>query len=151
MACVPGSRRAAKRLQSAHHCPPAKRRFRSLHQHTHESPVLRTIRANKGNLVLQQPLPEGRKQYTKTQPIQFEEFGECLKWWKLRKENERAWKVSAEEILSANCNLDRKNPHAKEDISHLPPEQLVESILQKEQRIMEIWKNQGPSGETDKA
>jgi len=25
-----------------------------------------------------------------------------------------------------------------EDITHLPPEQLVESILQKEQRIMEI-------------
>src|SRR5512136_1636085 len=67
----------------------------------------------------EQPLPEGRKQYTKTQPIQFEEFGECLKWWKHRKENERAWKVWAEEILSANCNLDRKNPHAKEDISHL--------------------------------
>jgi type I restriction enzyme M protein len=83
-------------------------------------------------------LAGGRKQYTKTQPIQFEEFGECLKWWKHRKENEHAWKVPAEEILSANCNLDRKNPHAKEDISHLPPEQLVESILQKEQRIMEI-------------
>ena len=42
------------------------------------------------------------------------------------------------EILGLNFNLDRKNPHAKEDISHLPPEQIVESILEKERRIVEI-------------
>src|SRR5262249_14194170 len=41
----------------------------------------------------EQPLPEGRKQYTKTAPLQFEEFADCLKWWSKRKENERAWKV----------------------------------------------------------
>ncbi len=84
------------------------------------------------------PLPNGRKNYTKTQPIQFEEFKPCLEWWKNRKENDRAWKVSAAELLSNNCNLDRKNPNGKEDISHLPPEKIVESILKKEQRIIEI-------------
>ena len=41
----------------------------------------------------EQPLPEGRKNYTKTQPIQFEEFADCIKWWGKRKENDRAWKV----------------------------------------------------------
>ncbi len=86
----------------------------------------------------EQPLPEGRKQYTKTQPIQFEEFAACLAWWKKRKENDRAWKVPAAELLASGCNLDRKNPRAKEDITHLPPEQLAASILQKEQRIAEI-------------
>ncbi len=86
----------------------------------------------------EQPLPEGRKNYTKTQPLQFEEFKPCLDWWKKRKENDNAWKVPAAELLSNNCNLDRKNPHAREDISHLPPERIVESILQKEQRIAEI-------------
>jgi hypothetical protein len=30
----------------------------------------------------EQPLPEGRKNYTKTQPIQFDEFRECIAWWK---------------------------------------------------------------------
>ena len=55
-----------------------------------------------------------------------------------RKENDHAWKVRAVKLLSNNCNLDRKNPHAREDISHLPPEKIVESILQKEQRIAEI-------------
>ena len=86
----------------------------------------------------EQPLPEGRKNYTKTQPIQFEEFSGCLAWWKKREENDLAWKVSAEEILCNNCNLDRKNPSAKEDITHLPPEKLADDILKKEQRIAEI-------------
>ena len=86
----------------------------------------------------EQPLPEGRKNYTKTQPLQFEEFKPCLDWWKKRKKNDHAWKVPAAELLANNCNLDRKNPHAKEDTSHLPPEQIADSILQKERRIAEI-------------
>lgn len=86
----------------------------------------------------EQPLPEGRKNYTKTAPIQFEEFAGCIAWWKKRKESDRAWKVPAKDLIANNCNLDRKNPAAKEDIAHLPPEQLAQSILQKEQRIAEI-------------
>ena len=84
------------------------------------------------------PLPEGRKNYTKTAPLQFEEFAPCQAWWAKREENDRAWKVPAAELLANNCNLDRKNPRAKEDITHLPPEQLVASIIDKEQRIAEI-------------
>lgn len=84
------------------------------------------------------PLPEGRKNYTKTMPLQFEEFAPCLEWWNDRQEGGQAWKVPAKELLAANCNLDRKNPHARKDATHLPPEQLVESILAKEQRILEI-------------
>jgi len=87
------------------------------------------------------PLPKGRKNYTKTAPLQFEEFEPCLRWWSSRGENDRAWKVSALELLETNCNLDRKNPRAPQDAAHLPPEQLVISILQKEQRITEIIAN----------
>jgi type I restriction enzyme M protein len=86
----------------------------------------------------EQPLPEGRKNYTKTKPMSYEELADCLAWWKDREENERAWKVSAEEILANGCNLDVKNPHSKEELEHLPPEELVESILDKERRIVEI-------------
>jgi type I restriction enzyme M protein len=89
----------------------------------------------------EQPLPEGRKSYTKTAPIQFDEFAACQTWWNKRKENELAWKVPAAELLANGCNLDRKNPHVKEDIAHLPPEQLAASIMQKEQRISEIMGN----------
>ena len=93
----------------------------------------------------EQPLPEGRKNYTKTAPIQFDEFARCLAWWKKREENERAWKVKAADVLKydgdgnlLSVNLDVKNPNAKEDITHLPPEQLADSILEKERRIAEI-------------
>jgi type I restriction enzyme M protein len=86
----------------------------------------------------EQPLPEGRKNYTKTQPMQFEEFNDCMNWWNKRKENDQAWKVSAKELLDANCNLDRKNPRAKVDFEHLPPDQLANDILKKELRITEL-------------
>jgi type I restriction enzyme M protein len=86
----------------------------------------------------EQPLPEGRKNYTKTKPIQFEEFASCLKWWQSREENERAWKVPVAELLANGCNLDRKNPNAATDFEHLPPEQLVDDILRKEERIADL-------------
>lgn len=86
----------------------------------------------------EQPLPGGRKNYTKTQPIQFEEFADCVAWWGKRKENDRAWKVPATAILKNGCNLDVKNPRGKVDFEHLPPEQLADDILKKELRIVEI-------------
>ena len=80
-------------------------------------------------------LPEGRKNYTKTQPLQFDEFAPLIAWWGDRQEGDQAWKVSAAELLAANCNLDRKNPRAPDDITHRAPEELVASILDKEAQI----------------
>ncbi len=165
--------------------------------------------------------PEGRKQYTKTAPIPFEAFADCLAWWPKRIENERAWKVpfaaehedarrratphwNAATVADARAkglrdeivklegeidtleaearppkpsaritaakeqvlhlageertaretarteraagdaqywpvfNIDRKNPSARVDAEHLPPEHLVESILAKEAKIAAI-------------
>jgi type I restriction enzyme M protein len=84
------------------------------------------------------PLPEGRKNYTKTAPIQFEEFAPCTAWWNKREENKHAWKIPAAELLTSGCNLDRKNPRGQVDFEHLPPEQLADDILKKEQRIAQI-------------
>lgn len=104
-------------------------------------------KATKDIWFYEQPLPEGRKNYTKTQPIQFDAFSTCIKWWKKREENEQAWKVSADDVLQYNdknelisANLDIKNPNAGEDFEHMPPEQLVEDILVKEQKITELMK-----------
>jgi len=88
----------------------------------------------------EQPLPEGRKNYTKTQPMQFDEFKGCMAWWAAREENARAWKVPVADLLATNCNLDRKNPRAKVDFEHLPPDQLADDILKKELRIVELMK-----------
>src|SRR5229473_5150150 len=93
----------------------------------------------------EQPLPEGRKNYTKTQPAQFEEFAGCMAWWNNRAENDRAWKVPVQYVLNydvegrlVSANLDIKNPNAKADFEHLPPERLVEDIIAKERNILEI-------------
>ncbi len=93
------------------------------------------------------PLPEGRKKYSKTKPMQFEEFSDCIKWFELkrRRENDQAWRVNVSNILKyddqdilLSCNLDLKNPSSTEALEHLPPEQLAEDILVKERRIIEI-------------
>jgi type I restriction enzyme M protein len=91
------------------------------------------------------PLPEGKKNYTKTKPIQFEEFKPCLGWWKNREENAQAWKVKAEEVLKydndgdlVSANLDIKNPKELDEFEHMEPGELVEEILEKENKIIEI-------------
>ena len=90
-------------------------------------------------------LPEGVKNYTKTRPMQYEEFQPILDWWDERVENERAWKVRAADVIQTNgggdvvsVNLDIKNPSRKEDLEHLPPAELAESILAKEKQIAAI-------------
>jgi type I restriction enzyme M protein len=90
------------------------------------------------------PLPEGRKQYTKTQPLQFEEFASCQTWWSNRQENDRAWRIPVEDVFNAEAegrpiiNLDLKNPRGKLDFEQMPLGQLVDDILQKERRIADI-------------
>lgn len=77
------------------------------------------------------PYPPGVKNYNKTKPIRIEEFDAEKAWWgdeadgfAARVENERAWKVGIEQIRAANYNLDQKNPHVGEQVSH-DPEQLL--------------------------
>jgi type I restriction enzyme M protein len=174
------------------------------------------------------PLPEGKKNYSKTKPIQYEEFADCIAWWNNREENEQAWKynfksakekaiaesnihkdaakqaeatadkcikqveeleekikylestildftpkeeqtktntqikaikqeiiklqteekqqrdlvkeeqVKGDNVYWAIYNLDRKNPNSGQDFEHLPPEQLLADILEKDRRVAEI-------------
>ena len=90
-------------------------------------------------------LPEGRKNYTKTQPIQFDEFKPCLEWWNKREANEYAWTVKAKDMLKydkdgklISANLDIKNLNKQEAFEHLSPEKLIEDILEKEKQIIRI-------------
>lgn len=55
-------------------------------------------------------LPEGYKAYSKTKPIQFEEFAPLKKWWKNRKAGAQAWRVSMGAIAANGYDLDIKNP-----------------------------------------
>ncbi len=47
-------------------------------------------------------------------------------------------KGKGDNIYWAIYNLDRKNPSNKTDFEHLPPEQLITDILEKDRRVAEI-------------
>jgi len=49
--------------------------------------------------------------------------------------------MPAAELRANGCNLDRKNPRAKEDSAPLPPAQVAARILKIEQRIAQIMGN----------
>jgi type I restriction enzyme M protein len=91
--------------------------------------------------------PTDRKNYSKTKPIQNEEFIEIKKWWGKREENDNAWKVKLGDVLRTdeegkllNVNLDLKNPNRKSEFEYKEPSKLVTSILDKEKRIMQLMK-----------
>jgi type I restriction enzyme M protein len=84
----------------------------------------------------EQPLPVGRKNYTKTQAMQFEEFSPLLEWWTSREANQRAWYVPVDAIAANRYNLDQKNPNRPDDLEHTPPAVLADGIIQKERQIL---------------
>jgi type I restriction enzyme M protein len=89
------------------------------------------------------PPPEGRKGYTKTRPLRFEEFADCIAWWggmsrKARKESERAWRVAIAEIEASGYNLDLRNPNRPDDLTHRPPAELLNELMETEEEIMRI-------------
>lgn len=75
----------------------------------------------------------------------YEEFQGCLDWWHDRQENEFAWKVNGPGLIQKDeddrviaCNLDVKNPHAKEAEDHRKPSEIVDAIIRREQEILSI-------------
>ena len=79
------------------------------------------------------PYPDGVKNYSKTKPMKFEEFQTEIDWWGCeadgftsREENNQAWKVSIDNIIARNFNLDIKNPYQGKTISHDPDELLAQ-------------------------
>jgi type I restriction enzyme M protein len=60
----------------------------------------------------EQPLPEGRKNYTKTAAIRFEEFDPIIAWWDKREETDRAWKWGFREAYEDAVS--RAKPHWEE-------------------------------------
>lgn len=70
------------------------------------------------------PYPTGQTSYSTSDPITLKEFDAEKKWWENRVENERAWKVSYEEIKARGYNLDIKNPRTIIESSKTPKDLL---------------------------
>ena len=84
------------------------------------------------------PPPDGRKKYTKTNPMRFGEFAECQAWWADRTENESAWRVSIADIEAQGYNLDLANPHGPTDLAHLPPDELQAELAEIETELTSL-------------
>jgi len=61
------------------------------------------------------PLPEGRKKYSKTAPLQFEEFSSALAWWNAREEGPQVWKVDFAAKRAAAVEAATPHWHRAED------------------------------------
>ena len=77
-------------------------------------------------------VPAGQKAYSMTRPIRMEHLQECIDWWggpdrRGRRETERSWKVTAEQVKERGYNLDVKNPHTSAD-DHGDPEELLAKL-----------------------
>ncbi len=93
----------------------------------------------------EQPKPEGRKKYSKTAPLSYEELQPCLDWWSNREVNGQSWDVDAADLIKRDeegrviaCNLDLKNPYSREVEDHRAPTEIVDAIIAKEQRVLAI-------------
>jgi type I restriction enzyme M protein len=90
------------------------------------------------------PYPPGVTSYNKSKPMRFEEFQAARDWWgdeadgfRARRENEQAWKISAEDVTARGYNLDLKNPHTPEAESH-DPDELLARYGEQQQGIQSI-------------
>lgn len=83
------------------------------------------------------PYPQGYKSYSRSKPLTIQEFDIEKTWWHQREENEYGWKVSVEEIIAKNYNLDCKNPY-RESINHGKPEDLMKEFTQISQQVKGI-------------
>jgi type I restriction enzyme M protein len=77
-------------------------------------------------------VPAGQKAYSMTKPIRLEHLQPCIDWWggttrAGRIETDRAWRVTADEVMARGYNLDLRNPHSVED-DHGDPVALLEEL-----------------------
>lgn len=90
-------------------------------------------------------LPEGRKKYTKTKPLQHSEFESLITWWGARIETDNAWLVDVGQVVSKNgtgnvvgVNLDLKNPHANADVDDRSSAQIANDLDANERAMLDL-------------
>ncbi|MGW9417514.1 N-6 DNA methylase [Cellulosimicrobium funkei] len=94
------------------------------------------------------PLPEGRKKYTKTKPLRYEEFADLAAWWgepgpgserrKARVEDAHAWKVPVAEIVERGYDLDLRNPHVGDTLENRPVAEIFDELVEVEEQILDL-------------
>lgn len=88
--------------------------------------------------------PEGRKNYTKTKPMRYEEFAEAQAWWggpkrEGREENEHAWQVPFANIKASGFNLDLHSPNREASLEERSPKELVAELIATEKELLSLY------------
>jgi len=88
--------------------------------------------------------PEGRKNYTKTKPMRYEEFAGCQAWWggrsrEGRVQTEHAWRVPFEDIQSGGFNLDLHSPNRVASLEERSPRELVAELIATEKELLGLY------------
>jgi type I restriction enzyme M protein len=83
-------------------------------------------------------IPEDRKTYSKTRPIERQHFDACARWWDDRKPSEQAWLVTIDELASRQYNLDVKNPAGFEELAHQAPSIVVSRLSDKIAKAQQV-------------
>ncbi|MCJ2032634.1 class I SAM-dependent DNA methyltransferase [Methylobacterium sp. J-068] len=93
----------------------------------------------------QQPLPKDRRKYTKTMPLQTEDFTDLRSWWHDPQPGPNAWCVPAADIIRReetgrviDANLDLKNPQTCDTIDHRAPAEIVASAISRQFEALAI-------------
>ena len=92
--------------------------------------------------------PDGRKKYTKTYPLRFDEFGDCQTWWANREINDHAWKVRIPDIVRndsegriLSIDLDIRNPSKKRISGEVTPSNIIDSFEINLKILNELFKD----------
>lgn len=97
------------------------------------------------------PLPEGRKKYTKTKPLRYEEFANLAAWWGKvgagpkgragRMANEHAWSVDVTDLIERGYDLDLRNPHRSDDVEHRPVAEILDELISIENELLRLLRD----------
>lgn len=91
------------------------------------------------------PLPEGRKTYSKRNPLRYEDFSNFLTWYYQRTENKYAWKVLVKDVIKQDkyknliIDLDIKRPQKSEEkFEYLNPQDIINNIINNESEVINL-------------
>jgi len=86
------------------------------------------------------PLPKGYKAFSKTKPMLSKHFDPLREWWNDRKESENSWKVTKDEVIKREYNLDIKNPNKPEEETY-DPVVLLQKYNEVNEKIKSLQEN----------
>jgi len=78
--------------------------------------------------------------YTKANPVKDEDLADCFEKWKNREISENSWIVPVKEVIERDYDLTARNPNREKEVIYPEPEELVESVFEKEKQILRILK-----------